>query len=341
MLRSIDKSSVTCSRIGTVRLPLLIATCFVLAISTGTANGQKKQLLDHHYVRGPIRVFYTTEGDSAVPPADADRNGTPDHVEDVAKQIHAAHQLFCTTLKFPDPLKSERYKGVTCIEVGLRHRDQIGGGNGVAFDESQRARSIPEGKPTDRAIVMSIGVHVVPQKNVTPAHELFHLIQYGATYFKNKWFLEGQARWSEHGLGKDGLGDIKYSPRGPWPQKPPHLQQLVKMSYDSEFVLWNPISFKADARGSLTARQLGQELTSVKYSDGTPVIRDFELKGAKLMREVLIEMGKLDDVAFKNLGYEKWTEDNQRSERNNPYVYQAIMDALRQQSPPVGRFKAN
>ena len=58
-------------------------------------------------------------------------------------------------------------------------------------------------------------------------------------------------------------------------------------------------------------------------------------------RDVLLELGKLDDVAFKELGYADWSEDNQRSSKNNPYIYQAIMDVLRRHSPPVGRFKAS
>jgi len=68
----------------------------------------------------------------------------PDHVEDVAKQVWVAHRLFCEVLEFPDPLNSERYAGVACIEVCIRDRGELGGRNGAAYDESQRARRIPE-----------------------------------------------------------------------------------------------------------------------------------------------------------------------------------------------------
>jgi hypothetical protein len=304
------------------------------------AQEKKKSELPEHYVMAPVRVFYAKAGNSAVPSADRDSSGVPDHVEDIAKQVWAAHRLFCGVLKFPNPLDSERYLKVNCIEVRLWERSEIGGGNGSAFESAQRARSIPTGKPDDRAIVMSIGTHVNAMKNITPAHETFHLIQYGASYFKKKWYLEGMARWSEHALSADGLGEVKYSPRGPWPQETANLKQLFDMSYDSEFVLWNPIAKKVDPKGKIVLKQDDKELTQLRYSDGSPVLRDLELTGSDLIRDILIELGKMDDVAFKELGYESWSEENQQSPQNDPYIYQAIMDVLRRRSPPVGRFSA-
>ncbi len=58
------------------------------------------------------------------------------------------------------------------------------------------------------------------------------------------------------------------------------------------------------------------------------------------MRDVLLELDKFDDIAFKELGYESWSEDNQRSEKNSPYVYQGIMDVLRRHKHKVGKFSA-
>ena len=315
---------------------IFLTILLTLVVSASTASAQQKTSLDEHYILGRIRVFYTKEGKDAVPLDDVDRTGVPDRVEDIAKQVWTAHHLFCEVLKFPDPFKSERYKGVTCIQVSLR---DLGGGNGLAYDESQRARRIPEGKPTDRAIVMSINCKLNPMKNITPAHETFHLVQYGATYFKNPWFLEGMARWSEHGLARDALGQVKYSPQGPWPQKLQHLQQLSTMRYDAEHVLWNPIVRRIDPDALLSNKLLGEKLASLRYSDGTPVLRDRTLQGAEIMRDIVIELGKLDDVAFEELKYDSWSEENQRAEENGPYIYKAVMDAFRRQVPSVGPYE--
>lgn len=317
-----------------------IALASFLAVfgQQSVATGQKKSLLPEHYVLGRIRVLYTREGKSAVSSNDADRNGVPDQVEDIAKQLWAADHLFCERLEFPDPFKSERYKGVTCIQASIRDRSEIGGRNGVAFENAERARLIPEGKRQDRALIMAISSQLNPVKNPTPAHELFHLIQYGATYFKNGWYLEGQARWSEHGLAAGGLGEVKYSSKGPWPQTRQNLKQLMTLKYDTEFVLWNPIAARTDRNGLLTDNVLGEKLTALRYSDGSHVVADRSLYGAKIMRDILIELGKLDDVAFTDLQYDRWSEENQRSERNNPYIYKAIMDVLRRHAPPVRQY---
>ena len=324
--------------------PLSIITftvlLFVFAVldSASTASAQQRTFLTEHYVLGPIRVFYIKQGKDAVPPDDVDRTGVPDRVEDIAKQVWAAHHLFCKVLKFPDPFKSERYKGVTCIQISLR---DVGRGNGLAYDESQRARPIPEGKPTDRAVVMLINCKLNPMKNITPAHETFHLVQYGATYFKNSWFLEGMARWSEHALAREALGQVKYSPRGPWPQTPQHLQQLWTMSYDAEHVLWNPIVRRMNQDDLLSNKLLGWKLASLRYSDGTPVLRDRTLQGAAIMRDIVIELGKLDDVAFEELKYDNWSEENQRAEENGPYIYKAVMDVFRRRVPSVGPYEVS
>lgn len=316
-----------------------LAALFAAAVSPSSSCAQEKSPLDEYFVLDRVRVFYTNEGVSAVSRDDVDQTGVPDQVEDVARQIWAAHRLFCEVLEFPDPFESERYKGVTCIQVSLRNRSEINGVNGVAFESAQRARSIPEGKPDDRCIVMAVSTQLNPITNVTPAHETFHLIQYSTTYFKNPWYLEGMARWAEHGLAADGIGEVKYPTTGPWPQRPAHLQQLPELGSKSEWVLWNPIALRTDRNGVLTDEELGEELVALCYSDGSPVLRDHLLNGAEVMRDILAELANQDDEAFKDLGYDEWSEENQKSERNNPYIYRAVMDAFRRHVSSVGRYE--
>lgn len=110
------------------------------------------------------------------------------------------------------------------------------------------------------------------------------------------------------------------------------------MKYDAEFVLWNPIAARTDRDGVLSDKLLGKELVELRYSDGSPVVADRFLYGAEVMRDILVELGEQDDVAFKELGYETWSEENQTAERNNPYIYKSIMDVLRRHARPVGRF---
>ncbi len=77
----------------------------------------------------------------------------------------------------------------------------------------------------------------------------------------------------------------------------------------------------------------------MRYSDGQPVLRDMNLNGIKVMRDILEELGRMDDIAFEKLGYESWSEDNQRSDSNSRFAYEAVMDPSPPQStrrPVVG-----
>ena len=56
------------------------------------------------------------------------------------------------------------------------------------------------------------------------------------------------------------------------------------------------------------------------------------------MRDVLQELEKADDVAFRELRYKEWTEVNMRSTSNDEYIYKGVMDALRKYGP-VGAFR--
>lgn len=310
---------------------VLKALCWLIAALSfpGAGNG----FAADHYDLDRIRVFYETEGVAAVKPADLDQNGVPDQVDDIARQVWATHDLFCGSLGFVDPFKCERYPNIKWIEVHIRDRDSLKDRSGVAYSNYSKAQALPGEESAGRVLKMSIASDLNAPRNITPSHEMFHLIQYSTTHFKNAWFLEGLARWSEHALDRKGLGEFKYSPRGPWPQSRSNLPQLFGMKYDSEFVLWNPIARATDQQGLLTKMHVSDRLKELKYSDGSPVLKDAELVGWPVIRDVLEELAKADDIAFRELGYEAWTEINMTSAGNDEYIYKSVMDALRKYGP--------
>ncbi|WP_207395051.1 hypothetical protein [Bremerella alba] len=308
-------------RVIGIVLAVLIGGSFEQAL----ANNDPPEL-ECHFIAGNFRILYTLEGKSSVSKQDQDQSGVPDRIENLARQLNVAYRLYCEVLEFPDPLQSSRFKEATCIQVVVHHREN---GNGTAYDELSRARPILGESPEEKVLVISIGTHVDPIHNVTPAHELFHLIQYGATYFKNRWYLEGMTRWAEHGISSQAIGDIRYDLDGPWPQSSDEQAKLFYRSYDAEYTLWNPIAAVTDDAEILPRSTPLRELASVRYSDGTPVMEDLKLRGAAVMRDVLVELRRLDDIAFQELSYQRWSEANQVSENNNRYIYQGIMRSLK------------
>ena len=81
-------------------------------------------------------------------------------------------------------------------------------------------------------------------ENLSPAHELFHLFQYGYTAFKNAWFLEGTARWIESAFRKGG-GTPEMLPLTPEDQT-----KLFTMSYNAGG-FWNKLARPDDSQGKL------------------------------------------------------------------------------------------
>ena len=287
--------------------------------------------LHHEHRVGKMRIFFDTEGIHAVDDVDANGDGVPDQVEDIAKQTWAAYSLFVETLGFPDPFQTDRYKTAAFLDIHLLDRSVLGH-NGVAYDELQRFRRPQDGNET-RTLCFDVATSVKASSNLTPAHEFFHIIQNSVTYFKNSWYTEGTARWSERALGLGGVGEIRY--HGPWPLSADDTSKIFEMRYDSSVNFWNPLAMRDDPRDVIPEDQVCPELRRLTYSNRAKILQDFQLSGWEFMREVLLELGKADDVAFRELGYTRWSEDNQKSKDNSRFIYEAVMEVVRRRSAPV------
>lgn len=311
-----------------ILVPLVV--CWAAAPTAEAQVSAARRSLCHEYRLEKIRIFYDTEGLHSVDPADADRSGLPDQVEDIAKQTWAAHALFVETLGFPDPFAGERFREAAFLDIHLLAKSQLKS-NGVAYDELQTFRrpADPEGTKT---LCFNVATSVKAPANLTPAHEYFHLIQYGATYFKNAWYSEGMARWSERALGAGGAGEIRYD--GPWPLPDDRVAALFDLSYRAAPEFWNPLAVRDDPGGAIPQDRLSRRLKELTYSNGAPVLEDLRLNGWELMREVLRELAKVDRVVFRELGYDRWSEANQNAKANSPFIYRAVLEVLCRRGVP-------
>lgn len=314
---------------------LVIAVASVFFSCTAQAQfSTVRRALKHHVADGHIRVFYDTEGPHAVRDVDANENNVPDIVEDVLNQTWCAHHIFVGALGFPDPIKSERYKEATYLDINILAKSTLKL-QGVAYDELQSFKREIDPAGT-RAICFDIASSITPQGNPTPTHEYFHLIQYSQTYFKPRWYLEGMARWSEHAVWKDGVDEIKY--KRPWPHSKEKLEELFAMTYSTQYHIWNPLAKFTDRNGRIPSCDATKLARQLRYANGKTILKDFKLNGAEFMKDVLVRLGEYDDIAKKDLGFKKWAEKNQKSEKNNPYIYKAVMDVAREHGVKVGEY---
>jgi hypothetical protein len=257
--------------------------------------------------------------------ADVNHNSIPDQVEDVLTQTLAAQMMFVDVLSFPDPFTTERFHGASFLDIQMRHKDVMKK-NGVAFDELQnfkRSRD-PEGT---LSLCFNVATCVQASKEFTPAHEFFHIMQNSITFFKNRWYTEGTARWAERALGVGGLGPLRLGVV--WPPSEERAAQVFTMAYEAGEQFWYPLLTRVDGSGALPDSPAMEKLLAMTYVDGTKVLKDRQLKGWKFIRDMLMALGEADDLAFKELGYDRWSEENQRSPRNDAYILRTVMTVAR------------
>ncbi len=143
---------------------------------------------------GRFEIHYDATGTHAVSSVDADRNGTPDYVDDVAETYDRAWELEVAQLGYSAPLSD----GDDYYDVYIRNLapQQV---YGFAY---------PEGSGTTKSSYMHIdnnytdSIYQTKGANglhVTVAHEFFHAIQfaYYADISGGGWWHEVTATWME------------------------------------------------------------------------------------------------------------------------------------------------
>lgn len=275
----------------------------------------------HQYQIDEFVVLYDLSGDKAITDqGDLNNNDIPDIIEDIMLQLITMRDVL-EALGFTHPFDQYRYEraGVERIYVGMRNLN----GNGVAFDPPHRDVT-HEAKPCTLLIGLS---HELKTGSLTPAHELFHLYQYGYTVFKNSWYLEGVARWAENLLGKRNY------PTGAIPRTFEEEEALFAQSYDAVsfwMALLNTVS-----PSTLDVRRYSDELLSRSYVNGGQVIQDeATTHGASAIIDLLESFGNLDIQISQVTGREvkSWSNAERSDAANNVSMFNAIRDLISDES---------
>jgi hypothetical protein len=278
--------------------------------------------LEQRFVQDEFRIFYTLTGPNALPATDrtdSDRDGVPDKIQDIARQLVVARRCFVEVLGLRHPLESPRYKGrVKFIEVNVWALENKNGSAGDAIVNYHRPCDPPEGV---EVVTIDLAAKLRPG-NLTPAHELFHVFQNGYSLFKNPWYYEGMARWSED-LLRAGTGTA-----GTLPADAAALENLFKQSYDASR-FWQALARATDPAGKVTVPPDLRELRSLGSSK--PIIEDDTFHGAALMKALLEEFDREDDGVSReqNLNPLDWPEARQRATENNRHLWNAVIKAAR------------
>lgn len=276
----------------------LAAAGLILAAATGAAADWKapREALERRLAVGEFRIHYTLEGENAFPP-DAPpaqrRERAAELLERLAAQIDGAGRYYREQLGLVPPLDGARYRGVRAIDVHILALEGKTGSTGDA-PIVYRYRHLEGAVP---ALTLSLSNRWVPP-NPTPEHEVFHAYQYGYTWFKNAWFLEGLARSMESAFtGK--------TPRAePLPRDAGEMRRVMARAYRADG-FWNRLRSLCDAG---------------------------------LVRATLEQFQSLDREAARARGIDPadWPEEEQRSERNNPFLLAGLRRAVENRCPLRG-----
>lgn len=269
----------------------------------------------HEYRQDEFVLHYALAGEHALRFPAATRNaGVPDVVVDAALQLVAMREML-TSLAFRLPLDSPRYQSQQASRIVVRFQN-LRGMNGRAFDEVRR---LPSG---ECALVLHVGSHY-RSGNLTPAHELFHLVQYGYTMFKRPWLLEGTARWAETLLG------ARPPAAQPVPDDASDLRAFWARSYRAVSV-WYGLIERCDRASARVA--VPDAVLALRYRSGQPVLRDDQVPGHAFIRHALEAAGALDErvAAREGLAAHRWPEKVQRDARHDAELWDAVLAACGQ-----------
>lgn len=266
--------------------------CLLLLVLPASADWKApREALDQRLIVGPYAIYYTLEGSDAIAPGlplEQRRQQAGKIVGELGRQLVDADRYYTRTLGLTPPLQNKRYRNVPAIDVHVIDLGEKTGstGDGVITYTYRHFKS------PSPAITIAVSNRWRPP-NLTPNHEMFHAYQYGYTFFKTPWFLEGLARSMEHGFsGKPVMAE-------PLPDTGQALQAVMQRSYRAD-VFWN---------------------------------RLIQLCGMQFVRPLLERLQSLDPAAARSRGLDAsdWPEDEQRSARNNPYLLLGIRQAMQSQ----------
>lgn len=250
----------------------------------------------------PFRVWYATEGKNVLSNVEygEDKNTVPTVIEDLLLQLHSADRYFSQELGLTPPLLKQRYRQAEFIDVYLVAMEK---GNGLAFDEVRALKRSKEAESHSCAIKIHINSALQPSRNITPAHELFHLYQYANTMFKTRWYLEGMARWTEQAFRGISVNEVKKPIPG-------SCTEVLNESYGAERY-WRDLAAKLGGDDIV----LEPEYRSLHYADGSAVFNTSVFKNGAAVKAIFDLLADKSHQVSLEQGLHKyqWPETLQRS----------------------------
>lgn len=280
---------------------LVVTIVFLLADMAHAGSWEdRRSNLNQVAVYNQYRIFYALSGKDSLPSerqVDTDKNGIPDFIEKIGARLTHAEHVFKREVGLTPPLKSKRYIGKAhYIDINVLDfsNNKKGPKSGVAYDGTPKFNRIKTGQASLNVLAIDLSGSL-RLKTHSVEHELFHLYQNGYTFFKNRWYTEGTARWSELIIeGRIGRGK-------PLPDSQNAKNNLFKKTYAAN-TFWNELIIRIDKN----------------------------TQGKHFIKALLEELSYADNIAAntRGLNHSHWKESEQRDVDNNTYIWKATLKAI-------------
>ena len=269
-----------------------------------------KHVLEKEYVADDFHIFYSLQGRDALKfQYDSSGSGVPDSIKDIAVQLQAAKYLYSSVLGLRFPLRQKIYAQARQINVYVLTLPK---GNGLAFYRVA-SETMSDGTQLPCGLKFVLNAALEPARNVTPAHEFFHLYQYGYAVFKQKWYLEGMARWMENSFKAPEKNTRRLVAL-------PTCESNFSRSYDAANY-W--ASFAGDQFANIALPVAAQHF---RYSDGSPVLVAQAVEGGGMLQPFFNQLARNSVAQSRqmNLANIRWSGAQQRDPQFNGVICQAL-----------------
>lgn len=274
--------------------------------------------LEHR--EGEFIIQYALEGRHALTSLRVSGNGVPDVVSDAALQLTVMRDMLAS-MGFQHPLESTRYRSQGATHILVRFRS-LQNATGLAFDEVGRL-------PTGECVLT---VHInssYKSGNFTPAHEYFHLVQYGYTMFKRPWYLEGMARWAEDILGKRQVEPLSF------PIEYSEFEAVFKQSYKADSMWYGLIRYCDSDFSDL--QSIPKHMDGLTYTTGEAVLMDKTVPGKIFIKRILESYSQRDALVSEQeaLPEHNWPEKFQRDPQHDSLMWDVLASECINRAPLV------
>lgn len=288
------------------------------------AIDKRRSHLERRYQIGKFRIFYSLRGRDALPKArrqDLDRNQIPDYIQNVALQLVHADQFYTQVMGLDHPFTRPPFKGdslrfidINIVRTPLDPKDSL-----IKGKAWNLARQLPRRyfrEPAEKTLMIDISSDYDLTYGV-PAHELFHLFQYGYTQFASPWFTEGTAVWAQNFFG--GVTPVQW-------KVPQNKQQLFAQKYNS-VRFWEALCERSDP----SMVNVPKNLTKHRYiGRNFYIIPKQEVSCMRFMRQFLTELAHIEArvTQEKNLVAHNWPRGQRQHPDNEGYIWEALRNVV-------------